>query len=67
MLWEQEHEYDLARCLVWSAALFFAGLAAGTEKTIVRFRLMDTAAGQTTPAMVCVAGASDGEARNRRR
>ncbi|MGQ9651702.1 MAG: CehA/McbA family metallohydrolase [Phycisphaerae bacterium] len=46
-----------------SAALLFAGLAAGAEKTTVHFRLMDTAAGQTTPAMVCITGTSDGEVR----
>lgn len=41
------------------AALLCGGPAAGAKKTAVHFRLMDTAAGQTAPPMVCIAG--DGE------
>jgi len=37
-------------------AVLLAGPAVAADKTTVHLRLMDTAAGKPTPAMVCITG-----------
>ncbi len=44
-------------------AVLLVGPAVAAEKTTVHFRLMDAAAGKTTPAMVCITGTAGGEVR----
>jgi hypothetical protein len=48
-------------CAVTTALLVVPALAA--DKTTVHLRLLDVAAGKTTPAMVCITGTADGQVR----
>src|SRR5262245_22080460 len=54
-----------SRRVTIALALFAAlgWLPAAAAATVVRFRLVDSASGETTPAMVCITGHEDGSVR----